>query len=139
MTYDSENIFAKIINGEAPCIKIYEDRYTVAFMDIMPQAPGHCLVIPKEAAENIYDLSAEMAAHLIKATQKVARAVKDALNPDGIMVAQLNGQAAGQSVFHIHFHIIPRSDGIDLGIHARDMADMEELEIIADKIRAALG
>lgn len=138
MTYDPTNIFAKIIQGEAPCVKVYEDRHTLAFMDVMPQTPGHTLVIPKEAAENIYDLSTEMAGNLIKTTQKIARAVKQALDCEGIMLAQLNGAAAGQSVFHIHFHIIPRDSGIDMKLHARDMADMEELEIVAEKIRAAI-
>ncbi len=138
MAYDENNIFAKILRGEAPCIKIYEDDHTLSFMDIMPQAEGHTLVIPKEPAENILDLSPEMAGHLIKSTQKVAKAVKAATNADGVLVAQLNGSAAGQTVFHIHFHIIPRNEGLDLKFHARDMADMGELEALADRIRAEL-
>ena len=137
MTYDPDNIFAKILRGEMPCVKVYEDDHTLSFMDVMPQTPGHTLVIPKEPAENLFDLDPEALAALAKATQKVARAVKSALDPPGIMVAQLNGSAAGQSVFHIHFHIIPREDGVDMKLHARDMADLDELEITAAKIRAA--
>ena len=107
-------------------------------MDVMPQADGHVLVIPKEPAENILDLSPEGAAALMATTQKVAKAVKKALDAPGIMLAQLNGAAAGQSVFHVHFHIIPRSAGVDLGLHARAMVDPKSLEPIAAKIRSAL-
>ncbi|MCE9523570.1 MAG: HIT family protein [Alphaproteobacteria bacterium] len=138
MAYDPNNIFAKIIRGEAPAFKVYEDAHTIAFMDIMPQAEGHTLVIPKEYAESIFDLSPEAAASLIKATQKVAAAVRTATNAPGIMLAQLNGAAAGQTVFHIHFHIIPRAGGIDLSFHARKMADMEKLKALAAKIAAAV-
>ena len=138
MAYDRNNIFAKILRGEVPCIKVYEDERTLAFMDIMPQADGHVLVIPKEEAENVFDLSAEGAAALIGTTQKLARAVKKALAPGGIMLAQLNGAAAGQTVFHVHFHIIPRGAGADFRLHAREMASPDALRGFADKIRAAL-
>ena len=138
MAYDQNNIFAKIIRGEAPCFKVYEDDKTLAFMDIMPQAEGHTLVIPKEGAEFIFDLSPEGAAALIKTTKKVAAAVKEVTKAPGIMLAQLNGQAAGQTVFHIHFHIIPRSGGIDLALHAREKADFEKLKALAAKIAAAI-
>ena len=138
MPYDRSNIFAKIIRGEITCVKVYEDDKTLAFMDVMPQADGHVLVVPKEDAENIYDLSAEGASSLIVVTQKVAKAVQKALACPGLMLVQLNGPAAGQSVFHIHMHIIPRSAGIDLKFHARDMVDRAVLEPIAAKIRAAL-
>ena len=138
MAYDQNNIFAKIIRGEAPCFKVYEDDKTLAFMDIMPQAEGHTLVIPKEGAEFIFDLSPEGAAALIKTTKKVATAVKEVTKAPGIMLAQLNGQAAGQTVFHIHFHIIPRSGGIDLALHAREKADFEKLKALAAKIAAAI-
>jgi histidine triad (HIT) family protein len=138
MAYDPNNIFAKIIRGEAPCFKVYEDGTTLAFMDIMPQAEGHTLVIPKEGAESIYDLSPEGATALIKTTKKVAAAVKEVTNAPGIMLAQLNGQAAGQTVFHIHFHIIPRAGGIDLHLHAREKADFERLKALAAKIAAAI-
>ncbi|MDZ4738307.1 MAG: HIT family protein [Alphaproteobacteria bacterium] len=138
MAYDPDNIFAKIIRGEVPCFKVYEDNSTIAFLDIMPQAEGHTLVIPKEHAETIFDLSPDSAAALITTTQKVAAAVKQVTKPPGIMLAQLNGAAAGQSVFHIHFHIIPRSGGIDLNLHARDKADFDKLKSLAAKISAAL-
>jgi histidine triad (HIT) family protein len=138
MTYDSNNVFAKILRGEIPCVKLYEDDKTLSFMDVMPQADGHALVIPKEAAENILDLSGEGAAALMATTQKIAKAVKKGLNAPGIMLAMLNGAPAGQSVFHVHFHVIPRARGIDLGLHARAMADPKSLEPIAAKIRAAL-
>ena len=138
MSYDRNNIFAKILRGEVPCTRVYEDEATLAFMDVMPQADGHVLVIPKEEAENIFDLSPEGGAALIRTTQKLARAVRKALAPGGIMLAQLNGAAAGQTVFHVHFHIIPRGAGADFGLHAREMAAPEKLRALADKIRAAL-
>lgn len=138
MAYDPNNIFAKILRGEIPSVKVFEDTHTLAFMDIMPQADGHTLVIPKEPAENIFDLSPEGAAALVKTTQRVAKAVKKAMGAPGVMLAQLNGSAAGQTVFHIHFHIIPRSGGIDLKLHARQMEDPAKLKTFADKIVAAL-
>ncbi|HEX4371532.1 MAG TPA: HIT family protein [Rhizomicrobium sp.] len=138
MAYDDNNVFAKILHGEIPCVKLYEDDKTLAFMDVMPQAEGHALVIPKEKAENILDLSPEGATALMATTQKIAKAVKKGLNPPGIMLAMLNGAPAGQSVFHIHFHVIPREHGVDLGMHARSMVDAKSLEPVAAKIRAAL-
>ena len=138
MAYDNNNIFARILRGEIPCVKVFEDDKTLAFMDVMPQAEGHVLVIPKEAAENLLDLSADGAAALMATTQRVAKAVKKGLNAPGIMLAQLNGAPAGQSVFHVHFHVIPREAGIDLGLHARGMVDAKLLELVAAKIRAAL-
>ena len=138
MPYDPTNIFAKILRGEIPSIKIYEDSRTLAFMDVMPQADGHVLVIPKDPAENIFDLSPGGVAALIATTQLVAKAVKKALACPGLMLVQLNGEAAGQSVNHVHFHIIPRTGGIDLKFHARTMADPKTLEPIAARIRAAL-
>jgi histidine triad (HIT) family protein len=138
MTYDSNNVFAKILRGEIPSVKVYEDAHVLSFMDVMPQVEGHTLVIPKEPAVDMLDLSPEGAAELIKATQRIAKAVKKALTPPGIMLMQLNGAAAGQSVFHIHFHILPRHAGIDMKLHAREMVDPKTLEPIAAKIRAAL-
>ena len=138
MAYDPNNIFAKILRNEIPCVKIYEDARTLAFMDVMPQADGHALVIPKDQAENIFDLSPGGVAALISTTQLVAKAVKKALACPGLMLVQLNGEAAGQSVNHVHFHIIPRTAGIDLKFHAREMVDAKTLEPIAAKIRAAL-
>jgi histidine triad (HIT) family protein len=138
MAYDTNNIFAKIIRGEAPCFKVYEDAHTLAFMDIMPQAEGHTLVIPKEGAESIFDLSPDGAAALIKTTKKVAAAVKDVTGAPGILLAQLNGAAAGQTVFHIHFHVIPRTSGLDLKLHAREKGDFEQIKMLAAKIAAAI-
>jgi histidine triad (HIT) family protein len=138
VAYDPNNIFAKIVRGEAPCFKVYEDAHTIAFMDIMPQAEGHTLVIPKEGAESIFDLSPDAAAALIKTTKKVAAAVKEVTNAPGMLLAQLNGAAAGQTVFHIHFHIIPRSNGLDLKLHAREKADFEKLKALAAKIAATV-
>ena len=138
MSCDPGNIFARILRGEVPADQIFEDRHTLAFMDVMPQAEGHTLVIPKWAAENLFDLPQESLVATILTTQRVARAVKKAFDAPGIMIAQLNGRDAGQSVFHIHFHIVPRYDGIDLRFHARDMADAQVLAGHAARIRAAL-
>jgi histidine triad (HIT) family protein len=138
MAYDNQNIFAKIIRGEMPCFKVYEDAHTLAFMDIMPQAEGHTLVIPKEPAEDIFDLSPDGAAALARTAKKVAAAVRKATNAQGILLAQLNGAAAGQTVFHIHFHIIPRTSGLDLALHAREKADFTKLKALAEKIAAAM-
>ena len=129
MAYDQDNIFAKILRGDAPCFKVYEDDMTLSFMDVMPQAEGHTLVIPKFPAENLFDLDPEY----------VAAAVKKAFDVPGILIAQLNGSAAGQTVFHIHTHIIPRTNGIDLKLHAREMADFKELEKHAEKIKALIA
>lgn len=137
MAYDPNNVFAKILRGEIPSTKVFEDERTLAFMDVMPQADGHVLVIPKENAENMFDLSTVGAVRLIATTQRVARAVKKAMGTD-IMLIQLNGAGAGQSVFHVHFHIIPRRGGADFRLHAREMADFKLLSAIAEKIRAAL-
>ena len=138
MAYDDNNIFAKILRGEAPCIKVYEDDNTFSFMDVMPQAEGHTLVIPKAPAENLFDLEPEHYASLAQTTQKIAAAVKQAIGSPGVMIAQLNGAEAGQTVFHFHNHIIPRWSGLEMKLHAREMADMVELEEQAQKIRAAL-
>ena len=138
MAYDSNNIFAKILRGEVPSVKVYEDDETLAFMDVMPQADGHTLVIPKEAAESIFELSPEGAAAMIKTTQQIAKAVKKGLDAPGIMIFQLNGKSAGQSVPHVHFHIVPRSKGVDLKLHARGMESPDRLKVLAEKIRAAL-
>jgi histidine triad (HIT) family protein len=137
MAYDPNNIFARILRGELPSVKVYEDDKTLAFMDIMPATEGHTLVIPKEAAETIFDLSPEGAADLIKVTKRIAAAVKKALESPGVMLAQLNGAAAGQSVPHIHFHILPRSQA-NFSLHGRSMVDPKTLVPIAEKIKAAL-
>ena len=136
--YDPNNVFAKILRGEIPSVRVYEDDKTLAFMDVMPQADGHTLVIPKEPAENLFDLSAEGAAALMVTTQKVARAVRKAMDTPGIYLMQLNGADAGQSVFHVHFHIIPRMGGVSLRPHEGGMADIGQLEAIAVRIRGAM-
>lgn len=139
MSYDKDNIFARILRGEIPCAKVYEDEHVLAFMDVMPQAEGHTLVIPKAPAENFFDVPEAALCELIVGTRRVARAVKQAFEADGVMISQLNGPAAGQSVFHIHFHIIPRYAGSGLRPHGREMADPEVLEGHAARIRAALA
>ena len=139
MSYSSDNIFAMILRGEIPAAKVYEDEHTLAFMDVMPQADGHTLVIPKVEAENFFDIPDESLEHLIVTTRRVARAVQTAFEPDGMMISQLNGPVAGQSVFHIHFHIIPRYAGQDLRAHGRGMADSELLQEHAARIKAALA
>ena len=138
MAYDTNNIFAKILRGEIPSVKVYEDAKTLAFMDVMPEADGHVLVVPKESAETILDLSPEGMAAMMATTQKVARAVDKALEPDGILLKQYNRPAAGQSVFHVHFHIVPRWEGMSLAPHGKVMVEASQLEPIAAKIRSAL-
>lgn len=137
MSYDPNNVFARILRGELPNVKICEDAKTLAFMDIMPATEGHVLVIPKEEAETIFDLSPEGASDLINATKRVAAAVRKALECPGIMLAQLNGAAAGQSVPHVHFHVLPRTQA-NFSLHGRTMADPKSLEQIAARIRGAL-
>lgn len=138
-SYDPDNIFAKIIAGDAPCVKLFEDDDAIAFMDVFPQSQGHCLVVPKERARNLLELSETTAQSAIAKVKNLASAVEKALNPDGIMVAQFNGAPAGQTVFHIHFHVIPRWEDDSIRGHASgQMADMAELETLAEKIRAAL-
>jgi histidine triad (HIT) family protein len=139
MAYDNDNIFAKILRGEIPAHTVYEDDQTLAFMDVMPQAPGHSLVIPKLAAENIFDLDPAAGAAVLYTTQKIARAARIAFSADGIMLNQFNGPAAGQTVFHFHIHIIPRFDAVPLRGHSGDMEDPEVLAAHAEKIKAALG
>ena len=134
----AETVFTKILRGEIPCHRIYEDAAVLAFLDVNPLSRGHTLVIPKEPAENLFDLSPEGAAAMMATTQKVAKAVKKGMNVPGIMIAQLNGSPAGQSVFHVHFHIIPKSAGADFRLHARQMEDPAKLKAFAEKIQAAL-
>lgn len=138
MAYDNNNVFAKILRGEIPSVKVYDDAETLAFMDIMPSADGHTLVIPKEPAENIFELSPKAAEALMRTTQKIARAVKKATGCPGVMIMQLNGAAAGQSVFHVHFHIVPRHAGLEVKLHGKGMVDPKTLIPVAEKIKAAL-
>ena len=137
MTYDNQNIFAKILRGEIPAIKVYEDERTLAFMDIMPQADGHTLVIPKAPATTLLDLPADDAAYTIQVVQKVARAIEKALNAKGIVLMQLSGEAAGQTVPHVHFHLVPSSIH-DMRQHAAQMGDQDQIKALAEKIKQAL-
>jgi histidine triad (HIT) family protein len=137
--YDPDNIFAKILRGDIPCEKVLEDEETLAFMDVMPQAEGHVLVIPKLGARNILDAPPELLAALILRVQKLARAVKIGMGAEGITINQFNEPAGGQSVYHIHFHVIPRWEGVALRPHSGKMADPAVLKSHAEKIRAALA
>jgi len=138
-SYDSSNIFAKILRGEIPAHKVYEDEATLAFLDVMPQAEGHVLVIPKAASRNILDADPANLAALIAVVQKVAVAAQDAFDADGITIMQFNEAPAGQSVFHLHFHVIPRKEGAGLKPHSGKMEDGAVLAANAEKIRAALA
>ncbi|MGE8652530.1 HIT family protein [Acinetobacter sp. YH12227] len=137
MTYDDQNIFARILRGELPAFKVYEDEQVLAFMDVMPQAEGHTLVIPKTPAVTLLDLDPEAAAYTIQIVQKVAKAMEKALDVKGIVLMQLSGAAAGQTVPHVHFHLIPTSVH-ELGKHAAQLGDMEKIKAIGEKIKAAL-
>lgn len=138
MGYDSSNVFARIVQGELPAHKIYEDADTLAFMDIMPRCKGHCLVIPKTAARNVLDATPAQLAACLASVQKVARAVMKAFSADGVVVQQFNEAAGGQVVFHLHFHILPRWDGVRLGPHTGAMEDQDVLKVNAELIRQAL-
>jgi|TARA_A100001391_G_scaffold181445_1_gene147430 histidine triad (HIT) family protein len=135
--YDPDNIFGKILKGEIPSHKVYEDDDTLAFMDVMPQSRGHTLVIPKTGSRNLFDAEPQVLANLIQKTQRVARAVMSAMDADGLRVAQFNEAPAGQTVFHLHFHVIPMYDGVPLRPHTGEMADQDELAAQAEKIRTA--
>lgn len=137
MTYDPNNIFAKILNGDLPCAKVYEDDHTLVFMDIMPQADGHTLVIPKEAAIDLLSLSDQSTQHLAIMVKHVAQAVKAAMQADGITIFQLNGAAAGQTVPHIHFHVLPGSI-LNARSHSSEQADPQQLQQYAEQISAEL-
>ena len=138
--YDPDNIFAKILRGEMPAVKVYENDAALAFMDVFPQAEGHTLIVPKGVeARNLLDMPAEKLGPYMQAVQKVARAVESALTPDGLVVTQFNGATAGQTVFHLHFHIIPRWNDVALGRHSfGEMADMGVLGALAERIKDKL-
>jgi histidine triad (HIT) family protein len=138
MAYDSANVFAKILRGESPAFPVYENEFALAFMDVMPQVEGHTLVIPKDPATDIHDANPQILGATIQVVQTVAAAVKQAFSAPGIMIAQLNGAEAGQSVFHLHFHILPRFDGLEFKIHARSVVDAAVLQANAERIRACL-
>lgn len=137
--YDSDNIFARIMRGELPCEKIYEDDHTLVIMDIMPRGDGHCLVLPKAHARNILDVSAEDYGHVAQTTRKLAAACKTAFEADGITIQQFNEAAGGQVVFHLHVHIIPRHEGVKMRPHSGEMEKPDVLKANADKIRAVLA
>ena len=139
MSYDPNNIFAKILRGEIPAHKVYEDDETLAFMDVMPQADGHVLVVPKSPSRNLLDADPETFGALMRTVQKVANAVKAAFAAEGILVKQYNEPAAGQTVFHLHVHVLPRHEGVDLRPHTGKMADPALLAKHAGMIRAALA
>lgn len=137
--YDPSNVFAKILRGELPAAKVFEDEHSLAFMDIMPRAPGHTLVIPKEPARTLLDLSPDGLARLALSVQRVARGVKAGMEADGLTIQQFNESAGGQVVFHIHFHVIPRWDGMAMRPHTSEMAPRDEIAANAERIRAALA
>ena len=137
--YDPDNIFAKIVRGEANCAKVFEDAHTLAFMDLFPQGRGHTLVIHKRAqARNLLDADLGDVDRIMATTQKIGRAIVKSLRPDGLTVMQFNGEAAGQTIFHLHVHLIPRWVGTPLGRHAGGVADSAELAMLAGKISAAI-
>jgi histidine triad (HIT) family protein len=139
-TYDDNNLFAKILRGDVPAVKVFEDEHVLAFMDLYPQARGHMLIVPKNVkARNFLELPADRVAPLMDRVHKLAIATAKALKPDGLTVAQFNGAPAGQTIYHLHFHIIPRYEGERLAGHSHsNQADIGELDLIARQIFAAL-
>jgi histidine triad (HIT) family protein len=138
-SYDDNNIFAKILRGEIPSHRVYEDDHTVAFMDVMPQAPGHLLVVPKSPSRNMLDADPAVLANTVQVVQKLARAAQEAFEADGITIMQFNEPAAGQTVFHLHFHVVPRHEGQPLKPHSGQMEDGDILKANAEKVRTALA
>jgi histidine triad (HIT) family protein len=142
-SYDTNNIFAKILRGELPCYKVYEDDKALAFLDIMPRAPGHTLVLPKAAARNLLDVEPDDLAHVAKVVQKVAQAAMSALGADGVTVQQFNEGPGGQVVFHLHVHVIPRTSGDGFGLTFppgyESPPARPELDAVASTVRSAVG
>jgi histidine triad (HIT) family protein len=138
MTYDPRNIFAKILRGEIPCHKIYEDEHSLAFMDVMPMVEGHCLVVPKAASRGLLDADPAVLAQVLATVQKVAAAAVKATSADGFQIRQYNELAGGQTVFHLHFHILPMQEGVALRPHTGKMADHGILAAMASEIKAQL-
>lgn len=138
MSYDETNIFARILRGELPAHKVYEDEQTLAFMDIMPRGEGHTLVIPKTPARNVLDATPEQLAACLVTVQKIARAQMTAFEADGITVQQFNESAGGQVIFHLHYHVLPRWTGVPLGPHTGQMEKPDVLAAAAAKLKAAL-
>jgi histidine triad (HIT) family protein len=139
--YDDDNVFAKIIRGDLPAAKVYEDAHVLAFMDVFPQSRGHTLVVSKKShARNLLDVDFDVLSHMIGDVQRVAKAIRAALKPDGLLLTQFNGAAAGQTVFHLHFHLIPRYAGQPLRPHGEGgMADPAELADLARQIAAEIA
>jgi len=137
--YDTDNVFAKILRGELPSHKVYEDDVTLVIMDIMPRGDGHVLVIPKAPSRNIFDIAEADLHSVMTAVKKMALAVKEAFGADGTTIQQFSEPAGGQVVFHTHVHVIPRFDGVSLRPHTGEMADNDALAAHAEKIRAVLG
>ncbi len=137
--YETNNVFARILRGEIPCHKLYEDAKTLAFLDVMPQADGHSLVIPKAASRNLLSADPVDLAALMVSVQKISRAVMSAFGAGGVLIQQFNEATAGQTVFHTHFHVLPRHEGVPLRPHTGQMADGELLKAHAEKIRQALA
>jgi histidine triad (HIT) family protein len=138
-SYDPNNIFAKILRGEMPCYKVYEDDKALAFLDIMPRAPGHTLILPKAPARNILDVEPDDLAHTMKVAQKVAKAAFKVFGADGITLQQFNEGAGGQVVFHLHVHVIPRKQGVALKPPASEKEKPEVLAEQTEKMKAALA
>ena len=138
MAYDPNNIFAKILRGEVPSHKVYEDEDTIAILDVMPQSDGHTLVIPKAPAENLFELDTAMAEAVMRTGQRMALAVRRAFHPDGVTLMQFNGAEAGQTVFHFHLHVVPRYAGQPLLAHGRGFADPAVLAEHAARLRSAV-
>jgi histidine triad (HIT) family protein len=138
MAYDSQNIFAKILRAEAPSFKIYEDDKTFAMMDIMPQTRGHLLILTKEAAETLLDLSVEGAQACVATAKKIAPALLEVTKADGFILSQFNKEIAGQTVYHVHFHLVPRYIGQQVERHGRVKGDMDEIAALAQQIAAAI-
>jgi histidine triad (HIT) family protein len=139
MTYDPNNIFAKILKGEIPSHKIYEDEDTLAFLDIMPRSEGHALVVTKTKSRDLFDVDPKALAKLMEVVQKLAPRIKDAVGADGVLIQQFNGAAAGQTVFHLHVHIVPMKQGVPLKPHTGQMGDQAELAATAERIRKKLS
>ena len=139
MAYDPSNIFAKVLKGEIPCHKLYEDNDTLVFLDIMPRSEGHALVVTKTQARDLFDISPAALAKVMGVVQKFAPKIRDAVGAQGVLIQQFNGAVAGQTVFHLHVHIVPVKEGVPLKPHTGQMADQRDLAATAEKIRKTLS
>lgn len=137
--YDQNNLFAKILRGDLPAYKVYEDEKALAFLDIMPRSPGHTLVLPKNSARNLFDIAPSDLAHVHQIAQKIAKAAMKAFDAEGITIQQFNEKAGGQVVFHLHVHVIPRKEGVTMKPPASEKEKPEVLAEHAEKLKAALA